>query len=152
MEIIIRPATADDAPAIVELVVELAQSGGEVSPLTAGYVSTFLDSPINHLLLAETESQAVGLLSYFIRPDLFHGEQTCQIQELVVRSGFRDRGIGGLLIDAAMQCAAGLGCAEISVTTDKDNQGAQRFYRNHGFDYEAVYLEKHFNKEPEPAS
>jgi ribosomal protein S18 acetylase RimI-like enzyme len=145
MEIKLRPATPEAAAAIVELVAELAESAGEHSPLTADYLPTFLAAPINHVLLAEVAGQVVGLLSYFIRPDLFHATDTCQIQELIVRSGFRGQQIGALLMDATMQHVSTLGCAEISVTTGRDNPGAIRFYRRHGFDYEAVYLEKHFN-------
>lgn len=54
-------------------------------------------------------------------------------------------GIGGALIDATMKQGSALGCAEISVTTARDNRAAIRFYRRHGFDYEVLYLEKHFS-------
>ncbi len=144
MTITVCEAESQHIPSIVRLIAELAASGGERSTLTAAYVQEYLLSPSSHVLLAESDGQAVGLLSFSIRPDLYHAADTALIEELVVQDSFRGQGIGGMLLDELLRRLEALGCAEVSVTTMPDNQGALRFYRAHGLTDEAVFLERHF--------
>lgn len=143
MSIGIRQAQAGDEPAIVALIKELAETGGESSPITPAYIETYLASG-SRVLLAEENGQAAGLISYSIRPNLYHAGDSCLIEELVVRAGHRGRGIGGALLSRLLEQLAAAGCAEVSVSTETDNEGARRFYKSHGLVDEAVFLEKHF--------
>lgn len=144
MSLIIRDATISEASAIVALISELAGSLDETSPITPAYVRTYLEFPGCGILLAEEAGQITGLLSFSIRPNLYHNGDTAMIEELVVGEAWRGRNVGGALLDNALSRLEDLGCAEVSVTTLPDNTGAIRFYRAHGLVDEAVYLEKHF--------
>jgi ribosomal protein S18 acetylase RimI-like enzyme len=139
----VRDAVLADGEAVVELIRELAEGEGESSPLDRGFVARYLESPISRILLAEEQGQVVGLLSYSIRPDLYHAGHTALIEELVVAAGRRGQGIGSALMAELLERAARQGWAEVSVSTMPDNAGAQRFYRRHGLGEEAVFLEKH---------
>jgi ribosomal protein S18 acetylase RimI-like enzyme len=143
----IRPAIDVDAPIIVRLVKELAESGGEHSPIDTTYAADFLHQPGCHILLAQVEDQIVGLLSYQIKPDLYHGNDTCYIAELVVSEGFRARGVGSALMANLIERMTSQGCVEISVSTMPDNHAAIRFYKKHGLVDEAVLLERHLKSE-----
>lgn len=145
MELSIRPAQTPDYPAIASLVVELAASSGETTPLTSDYVRQYLGFPGCGALVAVEDQHVVGLLSYSLRPNLFHAGDTCLIEELIVAQSFRDRGIGGALIAELLRQLGDSGCVEVSVTTMPNNHGAIAFYRSHGLTDEAVYLEKHFH-------
>ena len=140
---ILRDATPDDAPAITDLIQELAQSMGETSPITRDFVRRYLAFPGSNILLAVEHGQIAGLLSYSIRPNLYHSGDTALIEELIVRSGWRGQGVGGMLLEALLARLKESDCVEVSVTTLPDNQGAIRFYRTHGLMDEALYLEKH---------
>lgn len=144
MDLNIREAVPDDAETIVALIRELAAFEGEVSPLTADYAAAYLSRPGVGVLLAEEAGQALGLLSYCIRANLYHAGNSCVIDELVVREGARGRGVGSALIQSVVSRAQAAGCVEISVSTMPDNARAIAFYRQHGFTDEAVYLERHF--------
>lgn len=146
VSIAIREARPGDEAAIVELIAELAESAGESSPVTQEYVTRYLRSPGNHVLLAEEQGQVVGLLSYSVRPNLYHAADSGLIEELVVRDPYRGRGVGSALLTALLARLTALGCAEVSVTTMPDNERAQQFYRSHGMVDEAVFLEKHLGK------
>jgi ribosomal protein S18 acetylase RimI-like enzyme len=143
MDIIIREAGAHDAPAIVQLIGELA-SGDDHSPIAEAYVHRYLSSSRGEILLAELEGRVVGLLSYSVRPDLYHAADACLIEELVVHHGVRRQGVGGALLTELLSQLAALGCAEVSVAAMPDNNEAIRLYRAHGLTEEAVFLEKHF--------
>jgi len=140
---IFREASPGDETAIATLIQDLAQSMGETSPIAPDFVSTYLAFPGCHILLAVEHGQIVGLLSYSIRPNLYHSGDTALIEELIVRSTWRGQGVGGVLLEALLARLKESGCVEVSVTTLPDNQGAIRFYRTHGLMDEALYLEKH---------
>ncbi len=141
----IRLASDTDAISIVQLVQELAESGGEYSPINEGYVGYFLNQPNCFVMLAEAERQTIGLLSYMIKPDLYHGGDTCYMAELIVKDGFRGHGVGSALIENLIERMSSQGCVEVSVSTMPDNHEAIRFYKKHGLVDEAVLLERHLN-------
>jgi ribosomal protein S18 acetylase RimI-like enzyme len=142
--IYVREAIEADAEDIVQLIQELAATIGEQSPLGVRYVADYLADQHNIILLAEQNQQVGGLLAYSVRPNLYHATNGCMIEELVVRSGLRGRGIGRALMAEVLSRARLLGCAEVSVSTLPDNHQAIRFYRANGLTEEAVLLEKHF--------
>ncbi len=139
----IRSATPEDAPAVLRLIQEMAAGSGGTSPLTIRFVEDYLVSPVSQILLAESGSRVVGLLSYSIRPDLYHAAGSCYIEELVVERSSRGQGVGGALLEAVLQRAAEFGCAEVSLSVMPDNEPAIRLYRQHGLVEEALFLEKH---------
>jgi ribosomal protein S18 acetylase RimI-like enzyme len=143
----IRNATPDDARAIVSLIGELAQSIGEASPVSDAYARIYLAAAGSGILLAEESNDVLGLLSYSIRPNLYHAGPSGLIEELVVRAAMRGRGIGKALLAEALRLFELMGCAEASVSTTRDNEAAQHLYRSMGMIDEAVLLEKHFGSD-----
>jgi len=55
------------------------------------------------------------------------------INALAVLLGRRNRGLGGLLIEASAKRARQLGCSYLSVQAFSQNPGAVRLYQRHGF-------------------
>ncbi len=144
MQATIRSAKPEDTSAVVALVTEMAVEDGETTDLAQAYAAEFLRSTGCGALLAEVDGRPVGLLSYTIRPDLYHAGPTCLIQELVVTSTLRGQGVGSALLEALISQMRAEGMQEVSVSTMPDNHGAIAFYRRHGLTDEAVLLEKHF--------
>jgi ribosomal protein S18 acetylase RimI-like enzyme len=142
--ITIREAQIEDAPAIVRLIRELAATAGDSSPITEAYVTKYLFSATGAILLAEMRQEIIGLLSYSLRPDLYHAAATCLIEELIVLEAERGKGVGSLLLKELLARLARMGCPEVSVTTMPDNAGAIKFYRRHGLVDEVLMLEHHF--------
>ncbi len=144
MDLTIRDAQSGDASTIVSLILEMAQEDGDRSPITEAYAAECISSCAGGVLLAEENGRLIGILSYSLRPNLYHAAPACLIELLFVRRGARSRGAGGALVKALLARAAALGCVETSVSVMPDNAGAIRFYRGHGLTEEAVFLEKHF--------
>ena len=144
MRIQVRAAVAGDEAAIVALIQELAETIGEASPVTTAYVAEYLGTPGSKVLLAEENGRGIGLLSCSLRPNLYHAGSSALIEELVVAASHRGSGAGHAMMTALLQDLEAQGCAEVSVTTMPENEGAQRFYKSLGLTDEAVFLEKHF--------
>jgi len=144
----VRLAEAYDAEAIAALVTTLAGELHEHSPLTPGYVEGYLRSPGAHVLLAVRGEVVLGLLSYTFRPGLYHAADSCLIDELVVQPNERNRGLGTHLLQEAIRRARAHRCAEVSLSVMTANQDALRFYQRHGFDDQALLLERHLPREP----
>lgn len=140
----VRQADSNDAPSIAGLIRELAEANDEKSAVSESYVEEFLSFPGNGAFLAMAGGDAIGLLSYSVRPNLYHAGDVATIEELVVSEQARAKGIGGALLEKAVAFFAVIGCVEVSVSTMPDNEDAIRFYRSHGLCDEAVLLEKHY--------
>ncbi len=143
MKATIRKATLEDATGIIELIAEHAAAGGETSPLTSSYLAQYLDSPASEILLAEAGGEVVGLLSWSVRPDLYHAADCCFIEELIVTQRQRDQGLGRALMAELFARLGDRDCAEVSLAVMQDNVGAIRFYRSLGLSEEALLLETH---------
>lgn len=144
MNLIIRAAELADATDIVRLIAELAATDSEHSPITEAYVATYLSSATSKILLAERQNHVVGLLSYSLRPDLYHAAASCLIEELIVQEGVRGQGVGSALLAELLTRLATLDCAEVSVATMPTNTRAIKFYRRHGLAEACLFLERHF--------
>jgi len=143
----IRPARETDASAIVRLIGLLANDLGEQSPVDSNYVLSFMRTPGNGMLVGDLAGEVIGLISYTLRPGLYHAGDSCMIEELVVRDDLRNSGVGGMLLEAIVTLAADKGCPEVSLSVMPFNTKAIEFYRRHGFVDEAILLEKHLHSD-----
>ncbi|MDO8881243.1 MAG: GNAT family N-acetyltransferase [Coriobacteriia bacterium] len=140
-------ATGAHVAEIARLIGELRAQEGLDEPVTAQSVQTYLDEADTDVLVATAEAgSVVGVLSLRVMRDLFHGRAVALIQELVVAEGRRGEGIGGALLDAALDRARERGCIEIGVTTGQTNEAGQAAYRSRGFESDGVYFERHFEE------
>jgi ribosomal protein S18 acetylase RimI-like enzyme len=139
----VRDAARGDGQAVAALIQDLARWHGGQSPISPEYAERYLSYPGSYLLVAERGEEIAGLVSYSIRPSLYHAEDCCLIEELVVRQEDRGTGVGGALIRAVLQRAVEQGWIEVSVSTMPENHQALAFYRKQGFTDEAVLLERH---------
>jgi len=139
----VRPAQPDAAVEIAGLVAMLAAELGDPTPVTPAYVADYLHRPRCRALLAVRPTELLGLLSYSFRPSLYHAADSCMVDELIVKPTERNGGIGTLLLKEVILLAREEGCAEVALGVMKSNKAALRFYLRHGFEDEALLLERH---------
>jgi ribosomal protein S18 acetylase RimI-like enzyme len=134
-----------DVPAILDLLYQLLDVVEDTDGMDRAKVSEnaglLMSDPDSHILVAKSGDAVVGLINFTMRRTALHEGPSGLIDELVVAREHRGRGIGKMLVSAAAERCRELGCCEVEVSTEKSNTRAREFYRECGFDQDAVLLE-----------
>ncbi|NGO08803.1 GNAT family N-acetyltransferase [Streptomyces sp. HC44] len=134
----IRPADADDVPAIVAMLADDPLGAQRESPDDLTPYLTALDrlrsDPNQHLVVAVREGRLVGTLQLTIIPGLSRKGATRSIIEGVrVHADERGSGLGTRLIEWAIDQSRSEGCQLVQLTSDATRTDAHRFYERLGF-------------------
>ena len=140
----IREAVPEDGPALLELIRQLGETDHPGPAASMRFLQSALGHPALGVLVVEEGGRTEGFLSYTVRPNLYHGAEAGHIDELVVDTRARGRGLGTALLAEFLDRMQRRGCAEVSVGVLPGNEGAQRLYRAMGFTEEVLLLERHF--------
>lgn len=134
----IRPAVADDIPAIVAMLADDPLGAQRESPDDlAPYLSALErlhDDPNQHLVVAERDGRVVGTLQLTIIPGLSRTGATRSLIEAVrIHADERGGGLGTELIEWAIDTSRRHGCQLVQLTSDATRTDAHRFYERLGF-------------------
>lgn len=99
-------------------------------------------------IIAEDDLKVVGFLSMICYKTFLNRGGTALITELIVSKKYRSKGVGGVLIEKALEIAKQRGMDELEVRTDKENEIAQAFYKKSGFHTEYVLFGNIFSGSP----
>jgi len=136
-DISIRRATAADLPALCGLLEALFTAEAEFQPdaalQRAGLKAILADPNVGRILVAESEGEPIGMASLLYTVSTALGGRAAFLEDMVVAAPARGAGVGGALVEAALEQARADGALRVTLLTDGDNDGAHRFYRRHGF-------------------
>jgi ribosomal protein S18 acetylase RimI-like enzyme len=129
----IRRATPADAVQVAAMVMEIAvhESQADQVHVDVGRWRALLGRPDVIVLLAERRGQAVGYVSALRQLHLWTGGDVLNLDDLYVRPGHRDGGVGRQLMTALARLAEPERLL-IRWGMEADNLGGQRFYRRLG--------------------
>ena len=139
--VLLRRATAQDLPAVLELLAADQLGAGRDGATTdedlAPYLQAFeaIDAdPAHQLLVATDGRQVLATMQLTFLPGLARrGALRGQIEAVRVRQDYRNRGLGAALLAWAIDESRRRGCALVQLTTDKSRADARRFYDRLGF-------------------
>ncbi len=89
---------------------------------------------LGFFLLAELGEQAVGFAAISFAWTLEYGGKTAWLDELYVLPAYRERGIGGNLVDAMLTEAKKFGCLAVDLEVEEGHERAEKLYRRKGFE------------------
>ncbi|MGH2658491.1 MAG: GNAT family N-acetyltransferase [Actinomycetota bacterium] len=146
----VRQATLDDVPALVALFQELdrMQSDWRVFTPRPGFYDEVgakyreaMNTENAVVLVAEDDGEVVGMAYGEVRvPSRFSDERAMELSGVVVRAGYRGRGVGQALVKEAARFAKEIGVEWIELKTFAPNQGAMAFWEGMGFTPRVVQL------------
>jgi ribosomal protein S18 acetylase RimI-like enzyme len=133
----VREATPEDAEAIHSLAGELAGAVGDSAPTLEAVrarLSELLEAQRAGVLVTEDDGGAVvGVVSFWIKPDIAHGDTVIEVPTLVVAEGSRRTGVGKLLMEEIQRLAAENKAGLIELVATRENAAARDFYDSLGF-------------------
>jgi ribosomal protein S18 acetylase RimI-like enzyme len=145
--VVVRLAGRADAPAIYDLIRELARARGALhkvrSTLEGIERDGFGPDPAFEALIAEVDGRAVGLCLFFGSYSTWRGSRGIYVQDLIVADSARSLGVGQRLLAATAALARARGGSYLRLSVDDDNVRAQTFYRRSGFGHsesELIYV------------
>jgi GNAT superfamily N-acetyltransferase len=105
----IRPAEPRDVPALITMVLELAEYENAPEQAVATEADftrdLFGESPRVHALVVEVSGEVVAYAFYFLNYSTWLGRHGIYLEDLYVRPAFRGQGFGkALLIRLAQEC------------------------------------------------
>ena len=139
MSLRIREAEAADLPALIALYNELSlDEPREDAAAIERYSAAFSEIESltgHHVLVAEDDGRLVGSVTVIVAPNLtYQGTPFALIENVVVTESARGRGVGALIMNAAIDIAREAGCYKVTLTSNKRRADAHRFYERIGFD------------------
>ena len=132
----VREATTKDAADIQRLVQELAETVGDAPPVEEAVrkrLGQLLETPRSRVLVVENGRGVVGAVSFWIKPDLAHGDTIVEVPMLVVAEDHRRNGVGRLLMEEVRSIASENGASLIELVATTANVAAREFYHSLGF-------------------
>ncbi|HEY7246122.1 MAG TPA: GNAT family N-acetyltransferase [Xanthobacteraceae bacterium] len=131
MPIMLRPAKEADAKHVAMLLAELGYPSNETG--VRDRLRRALPDRGSCLLVAQSESEVVGLASAELVPYFPNGSTICRVTALVVSPHHRSRGIGEKLVAGVADYARQHHCSGIEITSAEHRLEAHRFYQRLGF-------------------
>jgi GNAT superfamily N-acetyltransferase len=147
----VRQATPEDVPSLVALFQELdrMQADWRVFTPRPGFYDEVgvkyreaMNNPDAVVLVGtDDDGEVVGMAYGEARtPSRFSDERALELSAVVVRSGYRGRGVGRVLVQEAAGFAKERGIAWIELKTFSPNRGAMEFWENLGFEPRVIQL------------
>jgi GNAT superfamily N-acetyltransferase len=132
----IRPATADDTPAICRLIRGLAEYERLAHEVTLDearvHAHLFGTRPFAEVLLAEEDGAVVGFALFFHNYSTFLAQPGIYLEDLFVEPARRGKGHGKALLRALARLAVERGCGRLEWSVLNWNESAIRFYESLG--------------------
>jgi ribosomal protein S18 acetylase RimI-like enzyme len=138
----IRACTPGDIDGVIALERQWEQEEiayGDFNPMSPDAYLAILERFPAYFLVAESDGQLVGYIHGAVHHDnpveiIPADEPYIAIEDIYVQTHFRDRDIGGALLERIFEIAQQEGIERCIVgTLSKETDSILRFYRSHGF-------------------
>lgn len=135
---VVRQATPADAGALVALLTAGAlgasvEDPGDLDPYRSA-LADIAATPGAEVLVMVRDGDVVATCQLLVFRHLQHrGGRCAEVESVHVRPDLRGTGIGGVLLEAAVDAARAAGCYRVQLTSNAARADAHRFYERHGF-------------------
>ena len=119
------------AKAVRKLLIELSRSGKDKGEIPKGWFEDIINSPWHDLLVAEEDGKLLGMaaMSIMMGPGI---RKNAYLEDFVVSSESRGKGVGGMLWDEMLKWAREKGAKRLEFTCGEGREAAHVFYHKHG--------------------
>ena len=134
----VRTALSSDISECAELLEILFSQEHEFTPdaeAQSRALSMIIGNPdLGRIFVCEVDDGVIaGMVMLLFTVSTFLGKKVALLEDMVVAPQWRQKGLGSLLINHAMEFARKEGLGRVTLLTDGDNEAAQQFYQSKGF-------------------
>ncbi|MEO8206363.1 MAG: GNAT family N-acetyltransferase [Chthoniobacterales bacterium] len=133
----IEAATIVDLPAMADLLYDLFSHEADFEPNREKQLRglrLILEEPSRgRIFVLRNDRKILGMINLLITLSTAEGGFVLLLEDLTVHADHRGQGLGGRLLDYAIDFAKRKNFLRITLLTDKPNESARRFYVKHGF-------------------
>ena len=131
----IRDARPEDAAVVYRLICELEEGANEAIEweLFLAVYRRNLGDPNVCYRVAEEDGEVIGFVSLHVQWLLHHCGPVAELQELIVSSSHRGKGLGVKLLEDMREEARRRGCLQIELCCNRMREASNAFYGRHGF-------------------
>ncbi len=138
MNVSIRQAKAGDIPRMCDLLSDLFSLESDFSPDSEKQgrgLGLLLDdrSGSSAVFVAEKDGEVIGMCSVQVLVSTAEGAHVGLLEDLIVRSDYRGRGIGTRLLSGIFAWCAARSISRLQLLRDIDNLKALEFYTGNGW-------------------
>jgi GNAT superfamily N-acetyltransferase len=138
MEISIRTARPEDISRLSELLDELFRIESDFEPDIEKQVkglNMLLTDPAgtSFVLVAVAQGQIIGMATVQALVSTAEGGRVGLVEDVVIDSSYRCRGVGTMLLARLIDCARGNKFIRLQLLADRTNHVAVDFYRSRGW-------------------
>jgi len=138
----LEPATIEDLPQLVELLVALFSVEEDFRPDKAKQehgLRLILEQPNRgRIFVLRTDHMVIGMVNLLFTISTAEGGLVILMEDVVVHPQHRRQGYGGKLLDYAIQFARAKNFRRITLLTDKISAESQAFFSKHGFSFSSM--------------
>ena len=135
--LVVRDARSGDLEAMVGLLQQLFGIEQDFEPAPEkqrrGLALLLARGGDAKLLVAEVDGAVVGMLTAQVGVSTAEGARVAVLEDMIVDSACRGRGVGQALLGAMQAWAEGQGMPRLQLLADADNQPALDFYARQGW-------------------
>ena len=139
-------ATADDLPALCDLLTELFTLEADFSPDRPKQLrglKLILDTPaLGRLFALRVDGKVAGMANALITVSTAQGTPVLLLEDVIVSRAYRGGGLGRQLVEHVCAWAKGEGMSRVTLLADKDNAPALDFYDRLGFEASAMVVRR----------
>ncbi len=135
----IEPATIEDLPQLVELLIALFSEDGDFKPDRSKQehgLRLILEQPNRgRIFVLRTDHKVIGMVNLLFTISTAEGGLVIIMEDVIVHPQHRRQGYGGRLLERAVQFAKEKRFKRITLLTDRISADSQAFFQQHGFQF-----------------
>lgn len=136
----IEPATIEDLPQLVELLVALfSEEEGDFKPDRSKQehgLRLILEQPNRgRIFVLRTDHKVIGMVNLLFTISTAEGGLVLIMEDLIIHPQHRNQGYGGRLLGRAIEFAKEKRFKRITLLTDRISADSQSFFQQHGFQF-----------------
>ena len=138
----IEPATLEDLPQLVELLMALFSQEEDFAPDRSKQehgLRLILEQPNRgRIFVLRTDHKVIGMVNLLFTISTAEGGLVVLMEDVIVHPQHRRQGYGGRLLEHAIKFAKERGFKRITLLTDKISAESQDFFQRHGFHFSTM--------------